>query len=252
MAYDDVHDEIVVPQPQAQAIMTFRGAANGEEPPIRMIQGPLTLLGDSDDDPDRLALDPVNHEIFVPQKDYILVFDRRANGNVAPLRIIKGPDTFRRASGVAVDPLNDVLLVSGSPADGGPRGVMIFDRTAEGNAKPLRMIRGPRTDLRGGGRIFSYPARGLILAEGESGTRRNVVSEEANRTPLNEMAHDRGYVGVWSIHDSGDVPPRWMIGGPRGMMLQIRGVALDPKNKTVMISDKRLNAVVTFSFPEIF
>ena len=44
MAYDDVHDEIVVPQPQAQAIMTFRGGANGEEPPIRVIQGSLTQL----------------------------------------------------------------------------------------------------------------------------------------------------------------------------------------------------------------
>ena len=252
MAYDDVHDEIVVPQPQAQAIMTFRGGANGEEPPIRVIQGSLTQLGDSDDDPDRLALDPVNHEIFVPQKDYILVFDRRANGNVAPLRILKGPDVFQRASAVAVDQVNNVLLVSGRPADGSAGGVMIFERTAQGNAKPLRIIRGPRTDLRGGGRIFAHPARGLLLTSVESGTRQNAPTGEASFTPLNEMAHDRGYVGVWSIHDSGDVPPRWMIGGPNGMMLQIRGVALDPKNKTVMISDKRLNAVVTFAFPEIF
>jgi len=130
--------------------------------------------------------------------------------------------------------------------------VMIFERTAQGNAKPLRIIRGPSTDLRGGGRIFAHPARGLILVSVESGSRQNAPTGEENYTPLNEMAHDRGYVGVWSIHDSGDVPPRWMIGGPKGMMLQIRGVALDPKNKTVMISDKRLNAVVTFAFPEIF
>jgi hypothetical protein len=86
----------------------------------------------------------------------------------------------------------------------------------------------------------------------ERGERQNVVREEANRTPLNEMANDRQYLGVWSVNDSGDVPPRWMIGGPKGMMQQIRGVAFDAKNKTVMISDKRLNAVVTFSFPEIF
>jgi hypothetical protein len=66
------------------------------------------------------------------------------------------------------------------------------------------------------------------------------------------MANDRGFVGAWSIDDRGEVPPRWMIGGPRGMLVQIRGVALDPKNKTVMVSDKRLNAVLTYSFPEIF
>jgi hypothetical protein len=59
-------------------------------------------------------------------------------------------------------------------------------------------------------------------------------------------------VGVWSIHDRGDVPPRWMIGGPNGMLVQIRGVALDPKHKSVIVSDKRLNALLTYSFPEIF
>ena len=31
-----------------------------------------------------------------------------------------------------------------------------------------------------------------------------------------------------------------------------RGVTLDPKNKTVIVSDKYLNAVMTFSLPEIY
>jgi hypothetical protein len=31
-----------------------------------------------------------------------------------------------------------------------------------------------------------------------------------------------------------------------------RGIALDPKNKAMMVSDKRLNAVLTFYFPEMF
>ena len=31
-----------------------------------------------------------------------------------------------------------------------------------------------------------------------------------------------------------------------------RGVALDPKNKSLIVTDKRLNAVLTFHFPEIF
>jgi hypothetical protein len=32
----------------------------------------------------------------------------------------------------------------------------------------------------------------------------------------------------------------------------VRGVDLDPKNKSVIVTDKRLNAVLTFSFPEMF
>ena len=40
--YDAVHDEIIVPVPYAQAILTFRGGANGQEGPIRIIQGMKT------------------------------------------------------------------------------------------------------------------------------------------------------------------------------------------------------------------
>ena len=36
-AYDAIHDEIVVNSALSQAILTFRGAANGEEAPIRVI-----------------------------------------------------------------------------------------------------------------------------------------------------------------------------------------------------------------------
>ena len=35
-------------------------------------------------------------------------------------------------------------------------------------------------------------------------------------------------------------------------MKKPRGVAFDPKHKEVIVSDMRLNAVLTFYFPEIF
>src|SRR6266516_4723812 len=61
------------------------------------------------------------------------------------------------------------------------------------------------------------------------------------------------FVGVWSTNDNGDVPPRWKIEGKASnVMKKPRGVALDPKHKEVIVSDMRLNAVLTFYFPEIF
>jgi hypothetical protein len=60
------------------------------------------------------------------------------------------------------------------------------------------------------------------------------------------------YVGVWSVYDDGEVAPRWTIGGPDNLLKDVRGIALDPKNKNVMISDKTHNAVFTFSIPEAF
>ena len=35
-------------------------------------------------------------------------------------------------------------------------------------------------------------------------------------------------------------------------MRQVRGVALDPENKSVIVTDKYLNAILTYYFPEIF
>ena len=247
--YDDIHDEMVLPQPFSQAILTFRGGANGDEAPIRVIQGPLTGIYNYTD---QVAIDPVHDEIYVPTgyptNDRILVFAREANGNVAPIRVLQGPNAFRGLvglGGVAVDPVRNLLLVSGEAMDG-TRGVMMFDRTAQGNVKPLRTVIGPT------GRMRVSPEKGLFLVvikppRGES-------ERDTGLEAPGDMAaeSDKDYVGVWSVDDTGEVPPRWMIGGPQGILKWIFGMALNPKEKTVVVTDMRLNGVVTYSFPEIF
>ena len=60
------------------------------------------------------------------------------------------------------------------------------------------------------------------------------------------------FVGVWSVYDDGEVPPRFTIGGPNGSLKDARGVALDMKNKNVIVTDKTLNAILTFHVPEAF
>jgi hypothetical protein len=226
--YDALHDEIVVPQQFGQAILTFDGSASGEQPPKRVIQGPLTQLRALD----RLAVDAVNDEIYVPEGQRVLVFDRLANGNVAPKRVLTGPDTgFDGATAVAIDPVRNLLVVGGSATGPGRRTVLaIFDRTANGNAKPVRVIGGPNSRLAGAGNMRVDPERGLVF----------IVQQE------------QAYVGVWSVHDEGDVPPRFTIGGPDGSLQKPRGLDLDPKNHAVIVSDKGLNAVLTFEMPTVF
>jgi len=102
--YDAVHDEVFVPVPYAQAILTFRGGADGQEAPIRILQGPkVGEIGS------RVDVDPVHNEIFTYRDNSIEVYPRDANGDVAPLRIIQGPDTGLKAVySLAVDPVNDI------------------------------------------------------------------------------------------------------------------------------------------------
>ena len=235
ISYDGIHDEFYVPQPFAQSILTFAGGSSGETAPIRVIEGSRTQLSN----PDQLAVDPVNNEIFVPERTKVLVFPRSANGNVAPIRVLGGPDTMLGAFALAVDPVHNLLIAAGwqGQRENGTN-LLIFNRTAEGNTKPLRVISGPKTGITGTFGLRSYPPGGLILVTMPG--------------PDYSGSHDGSFVGVWSVEDNGDVPPRWTIGGPFGMLKQPRGVDLDPKNKTVIISDKFLNAVLTYYFPEIF
>ena len=233
ISYDPIHDEITVPQQSGQAILTFRGGADGEEAPIRVIQGSRTQLRE----PSRLDVDPVNDEIYVPEGDSLLVFPREANGNVAPVRVLHGPDTRLGASAVAVDPVHDLLAVAtGGGGNARKAALLIFNRTDEGNVKPRAVIAGPKTGITSTRLIEVYPPRGLILVT----------------NPGPGRASDKSFVGIWSIEDHGDVPPRWTIGGPNGRLRQVRGVALDPKNKSVIVTDKYLNSILTYYFPEIF
>jgi hypothetical protein len=100
MAYDPVRDEIIVPQFFAFAILTFRGDANGNVPPLRKIFGPNTQLKNTQ----ALAIDPIHGEIFVPQGDRVLVFPREADGDVAPIRILGSAESPVDGGRLTVDP----------------------------------------------------------------------------------------------------------------------------------------------------
>src|SRR5205809_8059539 len=128
LAYDSVHDEIVVNSPLAQAILMFRGGANGEEPPARFIQGPHTQIQGTDyDGNDKMTFDEVHGEIIIPVAGpKVLVFSRESNGDAAPIRVLAGPDTQIRGSRrghplVGVDPVNDLLIVGSTGGEGGGR-----------------------------------------------------------------------------------------------------------------------------------
>jgi hypothetical protein len=240
MSYNAVRDEVVVPQEFAQSILTFAGGANGEQAPIRVLQGPLTQLRGGS----KLEIDTVHNELFVPENDNIKVFDLFANGNVAPIRILKGPDTLLGADSVTVDPIHDRLIVVGALGGGGEKipannRILIFDRKAEGNTKPLSVITGPKTGLQGTFGVRVYPQKGFfaVSMDGPDTT-------AAPKVPT--------MVGIWNITDSGDVAPRYTVGGPYGMLKLPRGLDFDPKNKSILVSDKLLNAVLTYYLPEIF
>jgi len=235
IAFDAIHDEIAVTSPLAQAILSFRGAANGEEAPLRVIQGDKTQIkgvGATG----KVSIDPVHNEIILATPDQtILTFDRMANGNVPPKRVLGGNDTElslgeQNTGGgnvpcIRVDPIHNLLLVPVSGRGGGGR-VLVFDRTASGNTPPKAVIKGPV----GMGNQFEVYAPKMRL-----------------------ITHTRGNIEIWKIPMSGEsTEPPLKIPAPLGRQSGDIGIVLDPLHKEVIIATAAGNNIMTFSVPEVF
>jgi len=241
LAYDAIHDEIVVTSPLTQAILTFRGGAMGEEAPIRVIQGPKTGI-QGVGATGKVAIDPDNNVIMLATpapRNEILFFAREANGDVAPIRKIGGPDTLidngaqREGGGnvpaMRVDPIHNLLLIPTNGRNGGNGSggrVLVFDRNASGNAKPKAIIVGP---VRSGNQFEVYGPNRVMIT------------------------HSNNTLEIWRIPESGesmDRPRR--IPAPLVRASSDTGIALDPAHKEVIIATAAGNTIMTFSVPEVF
>src|SRR5207253_3237949 len=142
-----------------------------------------------------------------------------------------------------VDPINNALIVGLDRRDRGGQGenggILVFNRTDNGNVKPQRVIRGPKSGITRINQMDVYPPRKWIVA--------------SQPGQIDVMEPEGAFVGIWSLEDNGDVPPRWKINaGPNSQMKKPRGVVLDAKHKELIVADMRINAVLTYYFPEIF
>jgi DNA-binding beta-propeller fold protein YncE len=250
MAYNPARDEIIVPNPLADAILIFRAGASGDEAPLRIIQGPCTQLVT----PHAVSFDPVNQEILVASLTgkAVYVFPATANGNVAPARLLHGPKTkLGHVVGLGVDPAHNVLAVANS------KDVLIFNRTDNGDVAPRAAIAGPKTGIEDEpwelevykGKIF-LAASNHLHQNLYSGVTQKGISNKVPEDPW--LNPDLGFIGVWLITDNGDVPPLYKIGGPFSGLLHPVGLALNPKDGEIYVSDSVRNGVLEFLTPDFF
>jgi len=231
IVYDSVHDEILTNS--GPNMLVFRGGADGEERPLRVIEGSSA--------PEGYDIDPQHGEYFLPGPGSIRVFSRTADGKAEPIRVISGPDTgLGNDSGtLAVDPVSNLLAV-------GLEGqILIFNRTDQGNVKPRAVITGPQTDLTATPNLKVIPETGMLLAL--------QVRQEggySNADPRRFLhLEPPSTLSVWSIHDNGDVPPRFVLGGPQSG-LEGNELTFNREEKTVIVGSATL--LQEYHFPEIF
>jgi hypothetical protein len=181
-------------------------------------------------DPDFVGVSGIHNEIYVTAGEKVLVFDQQANGDVAPIRVIEGPNARlgrMRGAPQVVDDLDLMVVASGSiPGEPDNRAMLIFNRTDNGNVAPQRVI----TSASVGGEFVVSP-KGWILLTG--------TGEDGYRE-----------IRIWSVYDDGDVPPRWVFGGPESNLGR-NVLTLNPAEKEV-IALTRGGPLAGYPLPEIF
>jgi len=249
--YNPKHDEIVVPVALGGAVLTLPGGANGGDPPLRVLQGPKTGLVQ----PDTLYVDVAHDEMIVDSgDDSLLVFPRTASGDMAPIRKIGGPKThIRNIYGMTVDAVHNLIIVANRVDQPGSResvdGILIFNRLDEGDVEPRAVIAGPKTGIIKIRQVVADDERGQIFAT----IKNNFENYEVTQARPSPWNPDRtGFIGVWSINDNGDVPPRGVIKGPASGLIWPAGVAINPTHHEVYAIDSVSNALFMFHMPELF
>ncbi|HKD41992.1 MAG TPA: hypothetical protein VKB87_17035 [Myxococcaceae bacterium] len=164
IALDTANDELFVTHQKRNQISVFARTTNTDADrdatAKRTIKGPATGLANAHG----IFVDAKANEIYVANlgqevtKDAttgmpvgsthlpsITVYARNAQGNVAPLRTIQGPNTkLDNAKPIFVDTeRHEIVVASGSPSDA----LLFFDQKAKGNAAPVRVIQGDNTGL---------------------------------------------------------------------------------------------------------
>ena len=264
IAYDAIHDEIVIPVALSGAVLVFKADASGEVPPLRAIQGTRTRLVR----PHTVAVDPVNNEILTadPSNRAIFVFDRTASGNVAPKRVISGEKTgLLDIVGLDVDPVRNVIVASSRKGNGDKVGLFVFDRLASGDVAPKQFIGGPNSKLAHFRQVAIDPGTGnIFLAQQNTRMKQMeayVLDKPREEFKAKENADDdddsdsgrldqMGFIAVYAPDDNGDIPPRAIIKGPGIRLAGAAGVALNPRKKEIITVGG--NGFQTFLLPDFF
>jgi DNA-binding beta-propeller fold protein YncE len=175
IAVDEDAKEMYFTLQDPMAVVVFHKYAKNEDAPLRLLQGNQTRMAD----PHGIALDTKNQVMFVSnfgnfhekqlggesngdgkpnwpiseQKPgsgkffppSIAVYPLKASGDVAPLRVIQGPQTqLNWPTNLAFDVERQELYVANDMGDS----ILTFSATANGDVAPSRVLKGPKTMIK--------------------------------------------------------------------------------------------------------
>ena len=201
IAADEENQELFLTIQHDSAVVVYEKMAEGDDAPIRLLQGDRTRLAD----PHGIALDPENNLIFVAN---------HGSGRQHRTGAGRGTGTLGRAEKKANWPLGEDMAIPGL-GKASPPSITVYSRTASGNTAPVRVIEGPKTQLNWPAGLAVAPERGELF-----------VANDAGDSIL-----------VFSATARGDVAPIRVLKGPNSGIKNPTGLFLDTKNDELWVSN---------------
>jgi hypothetical protein len=223
---DTVNNELYVADFFGQAVRVFSLNANGNATPIReLVNGAKSGILQ----PRMVAVDTVNNEIYVASiNDSIRVFPRTASGDASPTRIISGVNTLiNNPISISLDRVNDELVVDSYDVGGSNvPGLLVFNRTDNGNVPPKRIISGNNTQM---------------------GTFSNYARVDAANNEIFSQGDDGSGVLTFSRTATGNAAPLRNLTGASTGLTGVGGFLPDLANNRLMVVDGASNTIRVFA-----
>jgi 6-phosphogluconolactonase (cycloisomerase 2 family) len=235
VAVDTRTNEVFLQENNRWSIQVFNRMENtppsaARSEPKRVISGPRTELQFNS----AIYIDPKNGDIYSVENDTgdsIIVFAHEANGDVEPVRDLH---VTHRGFAIAVDEEKEEMYLSVN----NPPQVAVYRKTASGEEKPLRVLRGEQTRLTDSHGIAIDPKNKLLF-----------VNNWGNFTTEGTTSggrYDPPSITIYAMDAIGDTPPVRVIQGPKTQLNWPGIMALDPDTGDLYVANDEGQSLLVF------
>jgi DNA-binding beta-propeller fold protein YncE len=212
IAGDEERNELYMTVQDPPLVIVYRKQAANNEAPLRILEGDATELAD----PHGIAFDNRRNLMVITNHGH-----RRFYGGPAVSTLRQPWEEWINRTDDLNSPPRQRLLGAGQfdlPA------ITIYQKGVSGNTAPVRVIKGPKTQLNWPSHVAVHEARGEIF-----------VANDADDSVL-----------VFKVTDNGDVAPTRVIKGPRASIKNPTGLTVDQKNNELWVTSMGNYTVTVF------
>ena len=250
VAVDPTNNEIVVQDENLFQIVAYDRMTN--TPAQAAFSEPKRVIGGHETKIEfncGLYIDPKNGDIYSVNNDTLdtlTVFARNVSGNTHPSRELETP---HRTYGIAVNEASQELFLTVQH----PPMVVVYNKMAEGDDEPIRVIRGNRTGLEDAHGMGLDTKNGWIFvanygnaASYQDGGGNSLADIGGARIAPGSGRYTPPSITVYPIKASGDTTPLRTIQGPNTQLNWPAHIYVDDEHGEVFVANDGTDSILVF------